>query len=745
MKKATVLGALASASILAVSFAAQAAEWHEGPPALRFTGKPVAVARAYLSSNAANLRIDGIELEQRNVLALRSLSTVRYQQRFGGLPVFGKTIAVRVGPAGVIHAAAVDVARGLTVSTTPAVGETQARDVVAAAVGRLLSPPQAHAELGVLPYESVGGMLVWQVDVMQSHGMHRYVVDAQSGGLMRDYSLAQDALGRVYEINPALTPQLVDVELEGLDPGASTLSGFDGGLSSYGYASGDLLYSQLQATQTGPSEGEDFQFNPNSQATSLDDPFAEVMSYYHAARMRHYFEDTFGLDMSSSAYSLSVVSSYAPSSSPEYIENAFYSAGYPGDDSIPGHARNIICLGRGNGEDISYDSDVLLHEFTHYISHNAMDYSMGWPWDEYGSIFTPSAINEGTADYFSSTVNDNPVVGEFALAYGARDLTEDPGQCPDNVFGESHEDGKLIGSTGWELRQALGADVADQLVWGALSYLGGSATLGDFGDGVTQTAVDLGLDDAQKAEIAGILAQHGLNDCGRSLALNNNPRSTFLLGLDYFGQLYGNGSCYSMKNEGIALSSYFQFVFTPDEDDIGAEFAIQLNSMGGGELDWNVYIRKNEMVTFTPGSYYAMPEVRDYDYAFEGLTDNHLSILLDDTSSPVFEKDASYYVVIWHQNCPMTSATVGAIGTKDLPVDAGVDAPVGYDAGAGGHEAGVIDSGMPDAKAPVTDLAADVQPGGGCGCRTTGGSAPTPLAGGLLGLLAALVLRRRRH
>ena len=746
MKKATVLGALASASILAASFAAQAAEWHKGPPALRFAGKPVAAARAYLGGNAAELRIDGIDFEQQNVLALRSMSTVRYQQRHGGLPVFGKTSAVRVGPGGVIQAAAVDVARGLTVSTTPSVNDAQARDAVAAVLGHVLSPQQARLELGVLPYESVGGILVWHVDVMLSHGMHRYVVDAQTGVVFRDYSLAHDARGRIYEINPSLTPTPVEVDLTDLDPATATLSGFDGGLKAYGYASGDLQYSELQTTQTGPSSGEDFLFDPNAQMSSLDDPFGEVMAYHHASRMRNYFEETFALDMSSSAYSLAVVSSFAASA--DYIQNAFYSPGYPGA-GFPGNARNIIGLGRGFGEDFAYDSDVLLHEFTHYISNNAMNYSSNGYYDQYGSLFMDGAINEGTADYFSSSVNNNPIVGEYALGYDARDLAEDVGKCPDNVVGEVHEDGKLIGTTGWALRQAFGAEVADQLVWGALSFLGASASLGDFGQGVVQTATDLGFDDTQMSTVTSILSYRGLDDCGRALELKGNPRSTFLLGLEYFGQMRGQ-NCQQEKNQGTAMSSIFQFVFTPDQDDVAAEFAVQLtNAMGGGALDWNVYIRRNEMVTFTPGTYYTAPAVREYDYAYEGLTDSHLSIVLDQDSDPAFDKDTSYYLVLWHQTCPANYVTVGAIGVKDLPMDAGTDGPVEHDAAApdaGGYEAGVIDGGTSDAEGPVTDLAADLQPGGGCGCRTTGGSVPTtPLAGGMLGLLAALVMRRRRH
>lgn len=753
MKKASLLGALASVSILAASFTATAAEWHKGTPGLRYSGSPETATRAFLHNQAKNLRIEGIDLEQNRVLQLRSLRTVRYQQRHGGVPVFGKWVAVRVDPHGGIRAAAVDVARGLTVSTTPSIDEAQALAAVSTRLGKPMSHQHARFELGVLPYESRGGILAWHVDVILEHRMHRFVVDAHTGGVIFDYSLAHDAMGRVYEVNPVATPNLVDAELTDLDPGdPMTLSGFDGNLTVFGYASGDVNSGDLEGTQTPPSSGEDFLYDPNPVASSLDDPFGEVMSYYHASRMRNYFEDTFGLDMSSSDYDLVVVTSYAPAGSPEYIMNAFYTPWMPGYPTFPDYARNLICLGRGYGEDFAYDSDVLLHEFTHYISQNAMSYAdMGY-YDQYGLSVMSGAINEGTADYYSATLNDDPVVGEFALGGYARDVSSPPAKCPDDVYGESHEDGKLIGTAGWAMREALGAETTDQLMWGALSFIGAGAALGDFAEGVVQTAEDLELDAGQMAQIDSVLAERGLDDCKRAIELNGKPRKSFLMGLDMVGQMMG-GSCNQVKNYGIYLSSIFQFVYTPDPEDTAVTIDIDLtNVQGSGGADWNVYVRRDEMVTIDPGQGYSPPSVQDYDLAFENLSDPSVSIEIGEGTDPAFDTETRYHVLIWHQNCPAMMANLKATATKkDLPIDGGVVTPEGGTTDAGTE----TDAGQPplhdagtgtDAADPATDLAADeMEPGGGCGCRTTGSGAGGAAAGGLLAVLAGLLVARRRR
>ena len=752
-----VAGFLAALSMLGFSAQAGAAEWYQGPQHTRFPGKPEAAATAYLKSFSQELALQRVDLRQTDVLQLRSLRTVRFEQRYQGLPVFGSIVAVRVAPDGTVLTTAMDVARSLTVSPIPSVSEPSAVAVVAGALGHPVGAYQA--ELGVRPQNDVGGILVWHVDVMHGRGMHRFVVDAHGGRLMFSYPMSSRALGRVYAVNENKTPTLIDAELIGLnaaDP--SRLDGFDNGLKVFGYKSGDVTYSNITVTHaTAPNTGTDFLYEPNYDTSSLDDPFGEVMAYYHAARMRSYFEDTFGLNMTGNQYSLAVVSSYAPATSPKHIENAFYTPWYKQyyGDAL-GDTRNAIFLGRGYSVDLAYDSDVLLHEYTHYISNNAMKYSGMGMYDQYGYLSMPRAINEGTADYFSSTVNDDPVVGEVALPQYARDLTAPVGRCPENVIGEEHYDGTLIGTTGWAVRKAFGAETADQLMWGAMSLLGGGAALGDLGDGLLQSATDLGLDASQLQTIQEILAARGLDECGRAIPLHDGQtRTTYITGLESVGEDYGY-SCSDLQGAGYFTTSIFQFEVAAKGTEDGVRIDVDLDTEGGGKLDWDLYVRRGEMITLSGYQGYDAPVVSGFDYVVENISENHGEIVLDDTSNPAFDPTGTYYAMVVTSQCSMASARLkatpldatvpGDAGTDAPYADAGTDAPAPHDGGPG-YDAKPPTSDGGTGSETGTNLQANPDPldiGGGCGCRVPAAPAKDGLAAGLVALAAALLLRRKR-
>lgn len=457
--------------------------------------------------------------------------------------------------------------------------------------------------------------------------------------------------------------------------------------------------------------------------------------------------------MSGSAWSLSIVTSYAPASAPEYIDNAFFTPGGYGT-TVPGARKNLIAIGRGSVYDFAYDSDVFLHEYTHYVNHNAVNFSNGpFDFDEYGLVVMPGALDEGTADYFSSTINDDPVVGEATLDYYSRDLSAPGGHCPDTMIGESHEDGKLIGTAAWAVREALGTELGDQVVWGAVSLLTQSASLGDFGRGMVSTAQDLGLSSSQIDQINSILADRGLDNCDRTQALQEGkPMSTIMGGLDYVGYMFG-ASCSQVKNYGIELTSMFQFKFTPAADAKGIKLDTHLMDLsGGGALDWAIYARKGSMVRFSSGGNQMTPTPSTYDYVLNNQTAENGSLTIDASSDPPFDPTADYYFIVVHQNCPDEEATLVGSSVMDLPTDAGADSAsepdaAGADGGAetdSGEDA-LADAGSStsaDAGGPPAATGSDDD--GGCGCSTPshGGSAG---AGALLALGLAVAARRRRN
>jgi zinc metalloprotease ZmpB len=84
------------------------------------------------------------------------------------------------------------------------------------------------------------------------------------------------------------------------------------------------------------------------------------------------------------------------------------------------------------------------------------------------------AMNEGQADYFACSYTNDPILGEWVMAKlnkpYMRILTNDL-QYPQDITGEVHADGRIWGAILWDIRTALGAEVADLLIHKSFYYL----------------------------------------------------------------------------------------------------------------------------------------------------------------------------------------------------------------------------------------------------------------------------------
>ncbi|MEJ7731902.1 MAG: MYXO-CTERM sorting domain-containing protein [Polyangiaceae bacterium] len=725
---------LTALGLLLAAAPAAAAEWHRPAGAPAFAGSPRVAAESWLESARAELDLDGIELAFQGESRVGKHHTARFTQTMDGLPVLGSTAAVRVSAAGRIEVAVLEIGRHLVASTSPTLDDASARTLVDQRRG--MSSP-SRASLGVLPGN--GGTLVWVVDAGQAHEARRYLVDAHDGRALGERPLAMHAKGRVYPISSVVTPETQDVDL--LELVASTpqkLNGWNGQLTVTNFVSEDAQGALTVAQDLVPNVGEDFLYDPPADFKDATDAFAQVGVYYHLTRMKSFFGNTFGLDMSAPSWKVTAAVNLQSQGMP--LDNAYFSPeGTGGDFASP----NLIGIGQGSFADFADDSDVFLHEFTHYVSHNAVGYNEGQlGTSEYGLSPFGGSIDEGISDYFACTVNGDPILGEASLGVfdQARDLTKTDKKCPDDVIGEVHADGEIIGSTAWSVRVALGAELADQLVWGSVSLLTHGASLGDFAAGLKQTAADLVADGvmtaADAAKVDEAVAKQQLDDCDHELAIDaDDPeRKTTLIGLDVLAQL-GLGNCQQLKQGNFVLQSYFHFVAAPAPGDTALRFAVALDDMGdGGELDWNIYARKDEHVGFANNGF--LPSVSQFDWSAEHLTTKNGELIIDASSTPPFDPNATYHMVIGNSNCPITVATI----TATVPTSSG-------EGGAGG------DGGAGPASSSAASTASSGGTGGqatpaeddGCGCRIPGGSPPAPRSA-LLGLaLAALVAGARRR
>ncbi|EYF04680.1 MYXO-CTERM sorting domain-containing protein [Chondromyces apiculatus] len=704
--------------------------------------EPRAAAERFLQSAAADLRLEGVDLAVKSDLQAGTARTVRFTQTYHGLPVIGGAVAVRLGADGAPRAAVLDVARGLSVATTPALDEGAARSAVEESIGMsLLSPPSFH--LAVQPEAEGSGKLVWMVDIHRgTRNSTRFLVDAHDGSIVFVRRTALDAMGRVYSLNAVDTPTPVDVQLNDLVAGTPQyLTGWDGNLTVTNYVSGAQQGGYTVEQTLTPNAGEDFLFDPPADPLDGTDGFAQVNVYYHMTRIRDYFQQTHGVDTSPASWKVTAVANLMENGQP--FDNAFFAPETEGVLSGPLSSPNMMGIYQGTMTDFSGDSDVFLHEFGHYISHNAVGYNGGqFGSSEYGISPWGGGIDEGIADYFACTLNGNAILGEATLAPlgAARDLEDTAKVCPSGVVGEVHEDGEIIGSVGWSIRTALGAEVADRLVWGSVQTLMPGSSLGDFGRGLVQTAEDLvaagEIDASAVTTVEAILAARGLDDCDHVLQVRpNEERVTNQIGLGALAAGFG-ASCAQVAQLGISLHSFFHFQAEVQPGDEALRFKVDLTPVEGGALQWSIYARAGEHVGMGP---IPLPipgltlfEPQEFDFRVEGITETEGELVIDKATDPEFAPGRQYFFVLKNQNCP---TTVARMSVSNEPAE-----------GAGGAGGGGGAGGAGGAGGEEPSTPSDSDEDSGCSCSMPGDDASSGSPwGALLGLGLATALLRRRN
>jgi hypothetical protein len=150
------------------------------------------------------------------------------------------------------------------------------------------------------------------------------------------------------------------------------------------------------------------------------------------------------------------------------FDNAFFSPGAmnPISQLLIG-GQDSIMFGQGSKYDYAYDADVIVHEFTHAVIDTLGKLARGGAEDVWGLEDDQGAMNEGLADYFSSALAGDGLLGEYAgrnipadqaAAEGAvRDLTNKD-QCGDDRWGEVHQDSQAFSAGLWGARLALAGD-----------------------------------------------------------------------------------------------------------------------------------------------------------------------------------------------------------------------------------------------------------------------------------------------
>ena len=274
-------------------------------------------------------------------------------------------------------------------------------------------------------------------------------------------------------------------------------------------------------TVTPDPDGSYFSIEPPAKDDEKGDKFAELMMYYHVNQIHDYFHDQFGLtDLDYPVYALVNVTIQVFGAWQGFPNAAFMPKEAFAQFNLPPREKGAIVFGQYQSTDFSYDASVIYHEYTHAIVGTTR--LLGVLFDAYGLDNLPGAMNEGFADYFSCSLRDSPIIGPYALTFAGEQAKRDlslPRKCPDDLTTEIHADGKIIGSTLWDIRKAVGRDTADGIILAALQQFSQQTTV--------DVAMKLIHTEAKKvssevaAKIKAVMQDHGVVNCVRAKKLED--------------------------------------------------------------------------------------------------------------------------------------------------------------------------------------------------------------------------------
>lgn len=174
---------------------------------------------------------------------------------------------------------------------------------------------------------------------------------------------------------------------------------------------------------------------------------------------------SYKMEESNVFYHVNVIHDYFTKGSPFNIHSMDYQAiatveyGSESGNAFSDGTDIYLFPAGGEYESTAVLSDVIYHEYAHSVVRHVYTTDLSGE----GEL---GALNEGWADYFTCTVNNNSIVGEgFYVRTGAgvRNINNIY-RYPDDMEGEVHADSRIISGAMWDLREILGAELADELV-----------------------------------------------------------------------------------------------------------------------------------------------------------------------------------------------------------------------------------------------------------------------------------------
>jgi hypothetical protein len=672
----------------------------------QLSGDPVDAAREALLAHGALLGLDGpgAELVLDRVVSHRGQRYVKFALRLLGLPVFGVKVVAHVDPHGALVRMSSKAPRG---PAETGHGTVDAEHAAAAAEDFDGEGTAVAVHAGFLPIQD-RAIHVYRV-LVAAPGPHRFVtfVDARGGDVIYRYDEIKRHQANVYLENPTASINLTEVLLQNIVPEGEHANHTYGEFlrtarcTNLSYQTGQCTAWTHQALAA-PPDGF-LGVAPDDGQGKLGDGFAEVQAYHSLDTYYAFWREEFGFDPQ-------FVDAATNTPGPSiwvFVNGNFENAYFSGSSDYYGNP-DMIVMGQG-AKDFSYDNDVTRHEFTHAVSSQIFDIWM-YNVDDLGTDMSGGGVEEGTADYFPCSFHGNPELGEYM---GVIRSAQNARKCPQDLVGQSHEDGLIISGTMWAIRQNVGEAKANHLHYGALAS-NTIITFNDYADALEVQAYlmkdwddpELKFTDEDFQFVSDTLDFRNLRHCRRVVPVEPG---------DQLMQV----TLYSFSNMGTP--SPVQYVVSSRDDT--EQLSLLINAFAD---PYDVYIREGLPVRYqwTQSGYY-LNWTAEYDmaYTYDGtkITKATVSNLTD----LVLKKNTEYYFSLV---CKVSSSGYGCQNVIGA----------------------ALSTTPAEEPEPDTDSEPDTDPGdgspaeddgdgsgGGCGCRAGGAPSAAGLATLLFDLLSA--------
>jgi subtilisin-like proprotein convertase family protein len=480
---------------------------------------PEIMARQYLREHVEVLRLADPGLADLTVRATRrglAGTTVRFEQRFQGIPVLAPDVAVTIDRSSHVTFVMNGYQPGVSVeSVTPVVQEPTARTTARAWIGVQGSLALDVARLVIVPEGKVS-RLAWRVEMIPSvspPGDWEVLVDARTGVVFRAVDRALNASGTGYVFDPdPLSSAHVLYDAPGYTDGADVttaqldaarvsrtlldITDLGGGTFKLQGPYAEIIDSEAPFKGLFTQAGSTFNFDRAADA------FEAVNTYYHIDQIMRHMNVTLGLSILPYQYVGGV---------------RFDPSGFNGaDNSHYLTGTGSLAFGEG-GVDDAEDADVIIHELGHGLH----------DWVTAGGLSQVNGLSEGIGDYVAQSYSRS--LGQWASFETHYDWVFDwdghnpfwPGRItntgatyPGGLDGEVHDDGQIWCTSLMKIWNDIGRNKTDTALFEGLAMTNSSTSQDDAAHAVLQAAIALGY---SSSEITSIVTH--FHDTGYSVSL----------------------------------------------------------------------------------------------------------------------------------------------------------------------------------------------------------------------------------